>query len=342
MPADLQPVPGDGQGTGAGGQLLAQQLDQRPEPEAFGLDRGDTPCLERHRGDRSDAGGQHVLAERGEQLRQHAPLPGPLQQGHRGGRAGEGHGVHAPRHGGVQQPVHGREVLRGQPPVHGHPQYLGAALPQRLHEPGQRLPVQLNGDPAARHALLQEPVEDLGHGLRGRGPPFRQSGRPHRALDLGPARQQLHRAQPLQQRVTEPPAVGGLDPAPEPDGGGGDDDVRGPVDDPLGRGHQLAVVGERHDPQRRGVQDGGTAPLEQRAQFVGPAGGGHAHGEPGQRAVLAPLPLVAHVAQVVHRSPRSVPFTPTCTVTWRPSLPTPRDGLGSASCHQCYVIPRPG
>ena len=74
----------------------------------------------------------------------------------------------------------------------------------------------------------------------------------------------------------QPPAVGGLDPAAEADGGGGDDDVGRVVDQLLGGGEQFAVVGERHDPQGGRVQDGGAAPLEQRAEFVGAAGGGDA------------------------------------------------------------------
>ncbi len=36
------------------------------------------------------------------------------------------------------------------------------------------------------------------------------------------------------------------------------------------------------------MQDRGSAALEQRPEFVGPAGGGDAHGETGERPVLGP------------------------------------------------------
>ncbi len=106
-------MPGDGQGTGAGRQLLAEQLYEGAQPEAFGLDRVDAVRLERHRGDRSYAGRQHLVSEGGEQLGQHAALLGAGEEGHGGRRAGERHGVQATRDGGVQQPVHGSEVLGG-------------------------------------------------------------------------------------------------------------------------------------------------------------------------------------------------------------------------------------
>ena len=53
----------------------------------------------------------------------------------------------------------------------------------------------------------------------------------------------------------------------------------GCVDQLLGGGQQFAVVGERHDPQGGRVQHGGAAPLEQRAELVGAARGGHPDGE---------------------------------------------------------------
>ncbi|CAM5734099.1 hypothetical protein SALBM311S_05218 [Streptomyces alboniger] len=146
--------------------------------------------------------------------------------------------------------------------------------------------MQLYGDTAAFHALLQQPVEHLGHGLGRRRPLLGQAGGTYRALDLGAARQELDSPQPGQQVLSEAPAVGGLDPAAEADRGGGDHDVRRLVDDLLGRREQLAVVGELHDAQGGGMHDGGSAPLEQCAQLVGPARGGHPHGEAREGAVV--------------------------------------------------------
>ena len=143
-------------------------------------------------------------------------------------------------------------------------------------------------------ALLEEPVQHLRHGLRRRRPLLRQPGGPHRALDLRPARHDPYAAQPGQQLIPEPPAVRGLDPAPEPDRGRGDDDVRRLLDDLLRRGQQLAVVGERHDPQGGGVQDGGTASLQQHPELIGPARGRHTHGETRQGSVVRSLFFLVH------------------------------------------------
>ena len=88
----------------------------------------------------------------------------------------------------------------------GTPTTSAPTGPQRLDEPGQRLPVQLEGDPAPGDALLQQPVEHLGHRLGGRRPLLGQPGGPDRAAHLGPARQQLHPAQPVQQRLAQAPA----------------------------------------------------------------------------------------------------------------------------------------
>ena len=63
----------------------------------------------------------------------------------------------------------------------------------------------------------------------------------------------------VEQVLAVAPAVGGLHPAAEADRGGGDRDVGRVVDQFLGGGEQLGVVGERDDPQGGRVQDGGAA-----------------------------------------------------------------------------------
>ena len=68
----------------------------------------------------------------------------------------------------VQQPVDRPDVLRRHPAVHGDADDLRTAGPQRLDEPRQRLPVQLEGHPAPGDALRQQPVQHLGHRLGGR------------------------------------------------------------------------------------------------------------------------------------------------------------------------------
>ncbi len=145
--------------------------------------------------------------------------------------------------------------------------------------------MELEGDPAAGDAFGEEAVEDLGHRLGPGRPGFGQAGGPDSALHLGPPREEFGGAQRLQEGVADAPAVGGLDPAAEPDRGGGERHVRRVVDQVLGCGEEFAVVRERHDPQRRGVQDGGSAAAEEGAQLLGAAGRGHPDGEAREGAV---------------------------------------------------------
>ena len=168
MAADLQTAAGDRERTGARRQFGAQHLHQRSEPEALGLDGRDAACLERQRGDRSHAGGQHIVFQCVQQQFELSSRLGAGEQRRGGRRTGEGDGVQGARDDRVQQPVHGGQVLRGHPPVDGDEDDIGARDPQRLDESGQRFAVQLEGDPAAGDSFGEEPVEDLGHGLRGR------------------------------------------------------------------------------------------------------------------------------------------------------------------------------
>ncbi|GFN04296.1 hypothetical protein Smic_28520 [Streptomyces microflavus] len=160
---DLDAVAGDGQDPGRGGEVGADQLDERAEAEAFGLDGGDGPGLEREGGDRSDAGGQDVVAQRPEDLREEPAGLRAAQERGGGGGAGEGDGVQAPGCGGVEQPVERGDVLRRHPAVDGYADDLGARRLEGLDEAGQRFAVQLEGDTAALDALAEEPVEDFGH-----------------------------------------------------------------------------------------------------------------------------------------------------------------------------------
>jgi hypothetical protein len=174
--------------------------------------------------------------------------------------------------------------------------------------------VELDGDPAALDALGQHPVQHLGHRLGGGRPLLGEPGGPHRALDLGSAGQDADLAEDAQQVAAEPPALGRLHPAAEADGGGGDRHVGGAADQFLGGGEEFTVVGERHDPQCGGVDDVGPAPLEERAEFLGPAGGGHSHGETGQRAVgvLRSLQFLVFHPALVPLSSRCRPAVTSC------------------------------
>ena len=68
------------------------------------------------------------------------------------------------------------------------------------------------------------------------------------------------------------PAVGGGDPAAQPDAGGRDDDVGWRGDQRLGVVVQFVVVGQRHHLDRGGAGHGRAASAQQRAQLVGASG----------------------------------------------------------------------
>ena len=116
-----------------------------------------------------------------------------------------------PADGRLDQPVHRRDVLRRQPPVHRDPHHVRAARPQRRN-PGSGSPcswtaMRLPRTPSA------PPVQHLGHGLRGGRPPLGEPGGPHGALDLGAARQHLRARQPLEQRAADPqPSAASIQP----------------------------------------------------------------------------------------------------------------------------------
>ncbi|SCD62454.1 hypothetical protein GA0115235_105215 [Streptomyces sp. DpondAA-F4a] len=181
----------------------------------------------------------------------------------------------------------------GSPPVDRDADDLCPRLPERIDEAGQGFAVQLEGDPPPFDALAQQPVQDLRHGLRPGRPRLGEPGGPDGALDLGPPGQQFAPAQHLQQPVADAPAVGGLDPAAEPDGGGGDHHVGHVVEQFLGGGEEFAVVRERHDPQRWRVQDRGAPAREERPQLLGATGCGHPDREARERPVLCVV--VVHV-----------------------------------------------
>lgn len=288
---DLDAVPGDGQRTGAGGQFAADELDERAEPEAFRLDGVDAPGLQRHGGDRADAGRYDVTAQRRHDLGQQPAFLGAAEQRGRRRSAGEGERVQGAGGGQVEDPVERRDVLRRHPAVDGDGDHLGAGLAQRLHEAGKGFAVQLERDAAAPYAFLQEPFQHLGHGLGGRRPGFGEAGGADGALHLGAARQEFDPAQGGEEPVADAPAVGRLDPAPEADRGGGDDHVGRLVDQLLRRGEQFAVVGERHDPQGGGVHHGGAPAPQQGAQLLRPARGGDTDREAREGPVLCVVVL---------------------------------------------------
>ncbi|SCK58228.1 hypothetical protein YUWDRAFT_05377 [Streptomyces sp. AmelKG-D3] len=227
---DLDAVAGDGQDPCPVRELGADELDEGAQAEAFGLDGGDGAGLEREGGDRSDAGGQHVVAQRPQQFREQPALLGPAQERGGGGGAGEGDGVQGAGGGGVEQPVERGDVPRGRPAVDGDADGPGARRPEGLGEAGGRFAVQLDGDAAALDPLGQEPVEDLGRGCGPGRPGPGESCGPDGGLGLGAPGEEFGAAQPLQERVPEAPAVGGLHPAPEADRGGGDHHVGSVID----------------------------------------------------------------------------------------------------------------
>ena len=142
--------------------------------------------------------------------------------------------------------------------------------------------MQLHRDPLTLHSGLEQMLQQLGIALRRRRVTLRQRGGPDRPLCLRPTRQQRRLAQPSQQFVAEAPAFGGLDPAAEPDPGGGHDDVHRIVEQLGGRGVQLGVIGQRHDPDRRPVPYRRPLADQQRAEFVGTPCRGDAHCEAGK------------------------------------------------------------
>ncbi|GAA2796520.1 hypothetical protein GCM10010533_38540 [Mycolicibacterium pallens] len=77
--------------------------------------------------------------------------------------------------------------------------------------------------------------------------------------------------------------MGGLDPAAEPDTGGHHHQVGWFGDELFGHPVQFDIVDQRHDPDRRRVNDRGTATLQERDEFFGPARGGDPDGEARQR-----------------------------------------------------------
>jgi hypothetical protein len=79
------------------------------------------------------------------------------------------------------------------------------------------------------------------------------------------------------------PGIGGLEPSPEADPGRGDDEVDRPGHHLTRRRHEFRIVGERHDPDRRRVDDPGAAAVEERAELLLAAGGRDGDRVAGQR-----------------------------------------------------------
>ena len=102
----------------------------------------------------------------------------------------------------------------------------------------------------------------------------RQAGLTDRTTRLRAPRQDAGRRQRGDQIVGDVPTVRGLDPAAEADAGRHHDDVGRLFDEKHCDAPQFDVVNQRDDPDRRRVDDGGAAALEQRDEFFGPAGRG--------------------------------------------------------------------
>ncbi len=186
----------------------------------------------------------------------------------------------------VDQRVEGADVLRVGPPVDTDRDDLGAPTTECLAELGHRLPLLLNGDPPTVEVPAEELVEDLGDRLGAGRPRIGQAGPPDGAACLRPAGQHLGGSEPAQQALAPPSALGGVQPAPETHTGDRHHQVHRGGEHRIRRGREPVVVGEGDAADRRPVHHAGSSALQQPAQFLGPAGRRHPHGQPEQRAVV--------------------------------------------------------
>jgi hypothetical protein len=244
--------------------------DEGTEPPAVRDDRLDPAPDERPGGDLADRGGHEVAAREacgdaapaGQFLSGGQPRLGPR-------RGGEGDDVDVAarrrRCGALERPRIGRRA----PAVDGQRDDVGARHGEVLLEAVRARPVHLNGDPQAGGALPQEDVGDLRGGLRLGHPVRHESRRLDRAARLRAPGDEARPFEDDQQVAREAVGVGGVQPGPEPDPRRHDDDVRRLVQEPLGRGPQLLVVGVGDHRQRGRVPHDGAAPLERGAELLG-------------------------------------------------------------------------
>jgi hypothetical protein len=253
--------------------LLDDLPDQGTQSRALGLDHRDSLLLERASGDRANAGGH----DRPAQCRPHAVaaslLAGGAQEASGRGRARERDRIDGGAAHGLDQPVEWGGVLRQHPAVDRHLDHLGPGHPQRLHRVWQRLSMQLDRDSLAVQVAGDQVLQDLTGGLRLRGPGLPQASGANGAACLRPAGQHGSVPDGLDELLANAPRIGGLDPAAKPDARGRDDDVQRRFQATSCRIAQIAVVGERHDPDR-GRGDHSRAPAFQRDSELFPAPGG--------------------------------------------------------------------
>ncbi len=265
------------------GQVPGEGTGQRAQAGALGLHGGHPARLQRRGGDRSHAGGDDRPGEGRDQRVLQTFRAGGVEHGQHGRGAGEGDRVHAAGDRLADQAPQRRHVAVGQPPVDRNLDDLRARLAQRGHETGQRLPVQLHGDAAPAQVLGEQVLLDLLARLRGRGPVVGQARRPDRAARLGPAGQQPGGGQVLGEVAGESPALGRRHPAAKTDAGGDHHVVDRGGQAGAGRGQQVGVLRQGHQPDRRGAHHPGAPAFQQRAELLSPPGGGDPDREPGQR-----------------------------------------------------------
>jgi hypothetical protein len=278
--ADLQLVPARVEaGDGALGQVPGQRPGQGAEPGPLGLERGHAARVQRGGRDRADAGGHHGPGEGGDQRVLHAFGTGRAEHGVHGGRAGEGDRVDRAGDRLGDQAAQRRRVAVRQPPVDRDLDHLGPRSPQVGDEVGERLAVLLHRDAAAAQVLGEEILLDLFARFGGGGPVVVQPGGAHGSPGLGPAGEQAGPGQVVAQVAGQAPAFRRRHPAAEAHTCGDHHVVDGVFQALPGGGEQVGVLGERHQPDRRGAQHAGAAAFEQRAELLPSPGGGDADGE---------------------------------------------------------------
>ena len=289
--AHLQRVRADLQHRVALGQPGDDLAGQRTQPGPLRLVGRDAGGLERSGGHRADGDRQHPVLHRRDELLPLAELVGDGEQAGRRGRAGEGHGVDAAGHDRGDQPPHRGRRPRAAPsgrPARSPPRRRRPAAPATRSGSGSPCSWTAIRRPSQRALRAGEQVgEHLRRGLRLRRPGVDQAAAADRAPRLGAAghapapgcrcstsgRSQASAASSQPRNPTPVVAI---------------TRSTGRAMHLAGGRDQLGVVGQRHDPDGRGVDDPGAAAVQQGAELLLAAGGGDRDRVAGQRLEVGP------------------------------------------------------